>query len=90
MSNPFAVMFSATRTVLGRKGYALWFCVLTAGLIAAYILLPVWLTPGNSVAFQLQLLRPRDYVLFVLLSSVTALLILMQAYLFARSREERA
>lgn len=90
MKNPFTLIFSASKSVLENRNYKIWFLGLTTIFIAAYILLPVWLTPGNTLAFQISLLRPRDYILFLVLSAVTALLILMQAFLFLRSKKGRA
>lgn len=90
MRNPLATFFSASKTVLKDRSYKLWFFGLTAIFIAAYLFLPIWLTPGNTLSFQLSLLRPSDYILFFVLSAVTALLILMQAFLFLRSKKGRA
>lgn len=90
MKNPITTIYFATAKVLEKKNYKTWFFLLTAIFIAAYILLPVWLTPGNTPAFQISLLRPHDYILFLVLSAVTALLILMQAFLFLRSKKGRA
>jgi len=89
MKNPLTTFFSASKNVLGNKRYKLWFFGLTVILIAAYLLLPIWLTPGNTLSFQLSLLRPSDYILFFVLSAVTALLVLMQAFLFLRSKKGR-
>lgn len=90
MKNPITTIYFASGQVLESRNYKLWFLGLTAIFIAAYIVFPVWLTPGNTLSFQLSLLRPSDYVLFVLLSAVTALLVLMQAFLFLRSKKGRA
>ena len=55
-----------------------------------YIVLPVLLTPGNTFKFQLGIFKLKDYLLFLFLSLVTALLIIMQVYIFVRSKKERA
>ena len=75
--------FSTSRYRAGLAG-------LTAALFITYLILPVWLTPGNDLAFQLLVLLPRDYVLFAALSAVTALLLLMQTYVQIRVRQRRA
>lgn len=91
MRNPVPLIFNASKTVLTQsRAYLLWFFGLTVVFIALYILVPVWLTPGNSISFQLSLLTIKDYALFVSLSFVTALLILMQVFLFLRSKKDRA
>lgn len=90
MKNPVTLIVSASKAVLESRNYKLWFLGLTAIFISAYVLVPVWLTPGNTFSFQLSLLRPTDYLLFLALSAVTALLVLMQAFLFFRSKKGRA
>jgi len=90
MRNPLHGIIAGIRTVLGSARYRLWFSALTILLVAAYIFLPVWLTPGNTLAFQLSLFTARDYLLFLFLSASTALLILMQVFVFVRSRKGRA
>ena len=65
------------------------FVLLSAIIFLAYIFLPVWLTPGNDLEFQLSLLRMKDYSLFVSLSFVTSLLILMQVFLAIRTKKYR-
>lgn len=71
------------------KTYWLWLVILTIIFIGAYLLLPVWLTPGNSLAFQVSLLTAKDYILFIALSFTTAVLILMHFFLFLRSRDQK-
>ncbi|MCR4263735.1 MAG: hypothetical protein NUV98_03405 [Candidatus Roizmanbacteria bacterium] len=89
MRNPFTLILSASKAVLEGRNYKMWFFGLTAIFLTAYLFLPVWLTPGNTLSFQLSLLRPSDYALFALLSAVTALLVLMQAFLFLHSKKGR-
>lgn len=86
MENPFLVIFSAIKEVLATKVWRFWFIVLSIIFIAGYIFVPVWLTPGNSLKFQLSLLKPRDYILFLMLGSSASLLVLMQVFLFLRRR----
>lgn len=84
--NHLKVVVLASKTVLQQKRNGVWLAILTVLFIAAYVFIPVWLTPGNSIAFQLQILRPRDYLLFAVLSFVTALLVMMQMYIIRKSR----
>ncbi len=79
----------ATTTVLQEKNYRNGFIALSILMFAAYIVLPVVLTPGNSIGFQLHLLRPIDFVVFVLLSTVTALLMVMQLYVHNRAKKKQ-
>ena len=89
IKNPLQIIFLAIKKVLAKKHYKLWFAALTAIFIAAYIFVPVWLTPGNSLGFQLGLLSLRDYVLFIVLGACASLLVLMQVFLFLRKRSYR-
>ena len=88
-TNPLRTILAASKVVLQERRYTVWLAVLAILFIAAYVFIPVWLTPGNSIAFQLQILRPKDYALFVVLSSVTALLVVMQAYIIGKSRARK-
>lgn len=90
MRNPLHDIIAAIQTVLESTRYQLWFLALTGLLVAAYVFLPVWLTPGNTLAFQLSLFTPANYLLFLFLSATTALLILMQVFVFVRSQKARA
>lgn len=82
-------MWKATRLVLGTPRYMTSLGGLTVLLFAAYVFLPVWLTPSNDLSFQLSVLLPRDHALFAALSVITALLILMQTYVQIRVRRRR-
>lgn len=88
--NPLQQLITATKTVFAQgRSYQVWFIVLVIAVFAAYILLPVWFTAGNSIAFQLSILTIRDYVLFTFLSVAIALLIIMQAFLFMQSKKSK-
>ena len=89
MKNVLSIIFLAAKQILAKKSYKLWFIIVFVLFAAAYIFVPVWLTPGNSLDFQLSLLAPRDYILFIALSAVSSLLVLMQVFLFVRSRKGR-
>ncbi len=82
-----SVILSAIRTVLGTgRSYRATFVPLALLIYASYVFLPVWLIPGNSLRFQLQLFRIQDHLLFSALALATALLVLMQVFLFRRTR----
>ncbi len=85
--NPLALIIAASKKILAGTNYKLGLLFLSLFLALVYILLPVGLTPGNSIAFQVSILRPRDYLLFFILSPVTALLILMQIFLWRRGKK---
>lgn len=60
----------------------------TTALLLFY--LPVWLTPGNSAAFQLSLYRPIDYAATGGLALAIALTIAAHCYLFEQTRNRLA
>ncbi len=81
----------AVMTVLrSGKNWRIAFTLISGLLFSAYLFLPVWLTPGNDLAFQLSILLPRDYVMFGALSMTTALLVLMQVFVSRRKRETKS
>jgi len=54
---------------------------------ALFILIPVWTVPGNTLAIQLDIFTARDYVVLVLLSSLSSLFITMQVYVMRLKRK---
>jgi hypothetical protein len=50
-------------------------------------LIPVWIVLGNTLAIQLDIFTTRDYVVLVLLSSLSSLFITMQAYVGRQKRK---
>ncbi len=89
MKNPLTITFSAIKTVFAERCYKIWFAVLFIIFISAYILFPVLHMSSNSVSGQLSALTPLNYFLFFILSSITALLVLLQVFLFSRSKKGR-
>lgn len=89
MPNPLKEVVSASCQVLDRPSACVRFGLLTAAIFAGFILLLVVSIPGNTVAFQLQILRPVDYLVFLGFSFVTALLVFMQAFVYRRSRKAK-
>jgi len=88
--NPLTQILSAMNIVYTQgRNYRIWFVVLSVVFFMVYMFLPVWLTVGNTIAFQLSILRIQDYMLFGILSLAIALLTVMQAYLFIQSKKRR-
>lgn len=52
------------KTVLQRRSQQLWFALFGGLIFAAYIVIPVWLTPYSGFGYQFSILRPKDYVFF--------------------------
>ena len=58
--SPLRQLIVATKTIFMQgRSYQVWFIVLVIVVFAVYILLPVLLTAGNSIAFQLSILTVR-------------------------------
>ena len=66
------------------------FAVLAVLTFLLFIWIPVRLTPGNDFFFQLSIMRGRDFVLFGLLSTLNALLMVMQWHLYRAQRDMKA
>lgn len=70
--------------MLRERRYAASFALLIPVKASFLFLLPVWLTPGNSVSFQVSLFRAQDWALTALLAVAIALMLTMHAYVFMR------
>lgn len=91
MKTFFLQYITAVKIVLGENiKYKLGFVIGTVSIFLAYMFIPVWTTPGNSIEFQLSLLRIQDYILFFALSVVTALLTTMQIFLFVKNKKAKS
>lgn len=57
------------------------FLIASFAVFALFVLVPVWTTPGNDIAFQLSLFTPGVYVLMAALALLNGLVIVMQFYI---------
>ncbi len=87
--NALTEVSSAYREIMKSSSYRRAMPLVTLAVFAAFILLPAWLIPFNTVAFQFQILRGSDYVVYAALSAATASLLLMQVFLFRKSRDAK-
>jgi hypothetical protein len=74
-------IYSASRKALQRPIDWLVFFLVAFAVFALFILLPVWTTPGNDIAFQLSIVGPLMYALMTSLALLNALVISMQLYI---------
>lgn len=81
---PLTTVYAGSGTVLKSGLYRVLFASLIVSFLALYIMLPVWFIPGNDLEFQLSILSVGEGVILITLSILTALLLTMQIYLFAR------
>lgn len=91
MKNPFAIIFSASKSVLGQsRAYWFWFLLFFVLALALFVAVPVWSVPGNDVSFQLSLFTFGNWILFAVLAFLVALLLVMQVFIFRRARSAAA
>lgn len=88
--NPAKIILQSTRLVLAKRNYKILFAVLTISAIILFVLVPVWSVPGNSISFQLSLFTAQNWLLFVVLASLVALLLTMQVFIFRRAKNAAA
>lgn len=84
------VFTSAMKDVFRPRGRKTSFALLSALTFLLFIWIPVRLTPGNDFLFQLSIMRGRDFFLLGLLSTLNALLVLMQWHLYRARRDVKA
>lgn len=71
---------SALRFVFAAPRGVAAFLVASAGIFALFVLVPVWSTPGNDIAFQLSIMTPVVYAVMIALSLLNGLVIAMQLH----------
>lgn len=54
-----------------------------------YLLVPAWLIPGNSLAFELSLLSPLEYALLFSFALLTGVSVALEVFIFRRLRREK-
>lgn len=86
----FAAFTFAMKDVFRPSGRKASFAVLTVLTLLLFIWIPVRLTPGNDFLFQLSIMRGRDFILFGMLSTLNALLMVMQWHLYRARRDMKA
>ncbi len=66
------------RTVFRAPRYRALFMLASVGVFALLYMIPVWTTPGNTIAFHASILPPWVFVVMIVLSLLNGLLITMQ------------
>lgn len=80
MKNPIKIIYESSKKVLNSKYYLKIFIISALLFLSIFILSPIFLTPGNSLSFQLGIFTFWNYVLIILLSGLIGLMISMQVY----------
>jgi hypothetical protein len=72
------------QSLVQRRSNILYFFLSSLVIFALFVLIPVWTTPGNDIAFQLTLFKPSAYVLMISLSIMNGMLLTIQRELRIR------
>lgn len=87
MRQPLNTFWLGIREPFKNKNYISIFLALFFVFFALFVLIPVWTVSGNTLAVQLDIFTARDYVVLVLLSSLSSLFITMQGYVMRQKRK---
>lgn len=87
MRNTLSQTLDGIRKSLAGTTDKLLFAAIACVIFVLFVMLPVWTTPGNDLAFQLALFTPGVYALMASLSILNALVISMQVHI---RREQKA
>lgn len=79
-------LFSASKLVFSDKKYLFGFLVAAFAMFWLLLYIPIKTVPGNDLGFQLSILTPKDWFLFIILPALTALSIVMNVYILKHKR----
>lgn len=82
MGNPIQTIYKSSKKVFHSRESFKIFIITSFLFLALFILLPIFLTPGNSLIFQLGVFTFWNYVLMISLSGLIGLMISMQVYTY--------
>lgn len=82
-------MWLGIRKPFKKTGYIFILLALFAIMLILFTLIPVWAVPGNTLATQLSIFRLQEYVLLVLLSSLSSLFLTLQIYVMREKKQFR-
>ena len=80
MENPIKIIYNASKRTLSNKNYLLTFIFISVLFITIFILIPVFVIPGNDLLFQLGIFTYLDYIIMFTLAILISLMISMQIY----------
>ena len=58
-----------------------------AVMLTLFILIPVWAVPGNTLTTQLSIFALQDYIVLILLSSLSALFLTLQIHVMSEKKK---
>lgn len=79
-------LLSANKLVFGDKRYLFGFLAAAFAMFWLLLYIPIKTIPGNDLAFQISILTPKDWFLFVSLPALTALSIVMNVYILKKKK----
>jgi len=80
--NWLSILSKATLQVFTQKNYKIGLIFIALVVFALFVYIPVRIIPGNDIAFQLSIMPAKDYVIFTIISLLTALLFMFNIYIF--------
>ena len=83
---PYQIL-KASKQVLSKRNYFIGFIVSILVVFLVFMALPVFLIPGNDLAFQLTIFKAWNYVLLFVLSVLTSLLIVTNVYMYREAKK---
>jgi len=90
MKKSLATLWVGAKEPFKNKRYVILFGVTTITMFSTLMLIPVFVVPGNDIAFQLSIYTIRDYAVTVFLSLLYALFIAMQVFLMRQKRQMKS
>jgi len=89
MNNPALLIYTSSKKILSNKNYLRLFLLLVILLAFVLVFIPVFTIPGNDFFFQISTYGLMDYIVIIILSVLTGLLISMNIYTFKRKKAIR-
>ena len=77
---------SATKLIFADRKYFLGFLLVAFAMFWLLLYIPIKTIPGNDLAFQISILTPKDWFLFIILPTLTALSVVMNIYILRNKK----
>lgn len=84
-----ATLLQALRLTFAAKGYRALFAGAFVGMVALFVLIPVWTVAGNTLATEFELLTASNIAIILFISLLYALFATMQVYAMRQRRTAR-
>lgn len=84
-----ATLLRGIRLTFAKKRYRLLFAGIFIAMAALFVLIPVWVVPGNTLVTEFELLTASNIAVMLFISALYALFVTMQVYAMRRKRTVR-